>query len=463
MTSFPGALFRFAAAAALPLMVWLGAGCGSKGSDAAPAATTACRARITIFCRCVDGEGGWQTCAEDGSGFGLCGPCDGSNKDPGASGSGGSQPAGGCGDGVVDPGEQCDDGNTSNEDACLENCRKASCGDGYVQAGVEECDDGNAIETDSCSAQCKKNGATSEMCPGEAVQVTTEAKARSVKGDLSTALPNQGGLCGGEGRDLVYSFQAPADGNALAAVSTTESTLDLVLYARSGDCSGGTELKCANNGVAGQSELVQFPVTKGSVYYVFVDSKQADGAGAFELTLQIYPDKACEGEGAECDVAGGQGVCAKGRLVCQGKAGLACVSADPEPAEICGDGLDNNCDGKVDEKCPCTHDKCTKGLLLVPDCGDPCVQKICAQDDYCCTKEWDEQCIGEVASVCGSVLCAVTCAHSLCQAGDKLSPQCDAPSSCVEKICQTDGFCCAKQWDSTCVEKTKTVCQASCD
>jgi cysteine-rich repeat protein len=462
MTSFPGAFFRFAAAAALPLVVWLGAGCGSKSSDDTAAPATSCRARVTIFCRCTSGEGGWQTCAEDGSGFGLCGPCDGSNLDPGSSGSGGGQPAGSCGDGVVDPGEACDDGNDSNEDSCLDTCRKASCGDGFVQAGVEECDDGNGIETDSCSLLCKKNSSTAEMCPGESVVVTTEAKGVLLAGDLAKALPNQEGTCGGDGPDLVYSFQAPADGNALAAVSTTEPSLDLFLFARADDCSEGPELKCANNGAAGKSELVQFPVTKGKTYFLFVDSNQG-GSGPVELTIQIYPDKACEGEGSECDVTGGKGVCAKGRLTCQDKTGLVCVSAAPAPQEICADGLDNNCDGKVDEHCPCAHDKCSAGIALTADCGDPCVATICAMDDFCCTKQWDDQCIGEVAGLCGSVLCAAACSHSLCVAGDKLTPQCDAPSSCVETICQTDGFCCAMEWDKTCVEKTKTVCQASCE
>jgi cysteine-rich repeat protein len=59
-----------------------------------------------------------------------------------------------CGDGAVDPGEACDDGNASNADACLATCVAASCGDGFVQAGVEACDDGNVVGGDGCSASC---------------------------------------------------------------------------------------------------------------------------------------------------------------------------------------------------------------------------------------------------------------------------------------------------------------------
>jgi len=46
----------------------------------------------------------------------------------------------GCGDGVIDPGEQCDDGNTNNNDDCINTCRDAACGDGFLHAGVEECE-----------------------------------------------------------------------------------------------------------------------------------------------------------------------------------------------------------------------------------------------------------------------------------------------------------------------------------
>lgn len=59
-----------------------------------------------------------------------------------------------CGDGVTDTGEACDDGNGSDTDACLSSCLDASCGDGFVRAGVEACDDGNVADTDACLSNC---------------------------------------------------------------------------------------------------------------------------------------------------------------------------------------------------------------------------------------------------------------------------------------------------------------------
>jgi cysteine-rich repeat protein len=60
-----------------------------------------------------------------------------------------------CGNGIVDPGEECDDGNLSNNDACLNSCMAATCGDGYLWLDVEECDDGNEVDNDGCTNLCR--------------------------------------------------------------------------------------------------------------------------------------------------------------------------------------------------------------------------------------------------------------------------------------------------------------------
>ncbi len=60
-----------------------------------------------------------------------------------------------CGDGVVQDPEECDDGNDDNTDGCLDSCTNATCGDGFVQEGVEGCDDQNADNTDDCTSLCQ--------------------------------------------------------------------------------------------------------------------------------------------------------------------------------------------------------------------------------------------------------------------------------------------------------------------
>ena len=62
-----------------------------------------------------------------------------------------------CGDSILDKNEVCDDGNDLPIDGCVA-CKKAACGDGFLQVGVEECDDGanNADAPDKCRKICKK-------------------------------------------------------------------------------------------------------------------------------------------------------------------------------------------------------------------------------------------------------------------------------------------------------------------
>lgn len=59
-----------------------------------------------------------------------------------------------CGDGYVGPGESCDDGNPVDDDLCTTACGPTSCGDGTVQE-PEQCDEGGAnAETGSCLPSC---------------------------------------------------------------------------------------------------------------------------------------------------------------------------------------------------------------------------------------------------------------------------------------------------------------------
>lgn len=53
----------------------------------------------------------------------------------------------------------------------------------------------------------------------------------------------------------------------------------------------------------------------------------------------------------------------------------------------------------------CAHDTCTYGAALTIGCGDPCVDTVCATDDYCCdvvNGEWDDICIDEAVDLCGA-------------------------------------------------------------
>jgi len=64
-----------------------------------------------------------------------------------------------CGNGIQESPEDCDDGNINNYDSCLDTCRAARCGDGFVRIipwPGEQCDDGNTTSGDGCSSSCQR-------------------------------------------------------------------------------------------------------------------------------------------------------------------------------------------------------------------------------------------------------------------------------------------------------------------
>ena len=103
--------------------------------------------------------------------------CDDGNTEPGDGCSASADRS--CGDGVVNGIEQCDDANEYNLDACRNDCRRATCGDGVVRTdisegeeGYEACDDGNQENDDACrtncvAATCGDNIRRTDLVPGD--------------------------------------------------------------------------------------------------------------------------------------------------------------------------------------------------------------------------------------------------------------------------------------------------------
>jgi hypothetical protein len=105
----------------------------------------------------------------------------------------------------------------------------------------------------------------------------------------------------------------------------------------------------------------------------------------------------------------------------------------------------------------CTHDVCETGDPLGPDC-DFCTAAVCAADDYCCTTKWDLFCLTVVDQECGGLCSGPTeCVHDPCEPGDALDPLCDP---CVDSVCAVDDFCCGAgggYWDAGCVTSASDV------
>lgn len=114
-------------------------------------------------------------------------------------------------------------------------------------------------------------------------------------------------------------------------------------------------------------------------------------------------DNNCDGvvdEVCPCKYQGkSEGVCGKAQTDNQGK-----CQAPPKyaAAEVCGDSLDNNCDGVVDEGCPCNYDNKTEGVCKTSkrDNIGTCVKPLTYSATEKCGDSLDNNCDGVVDEGC---------------------------------------------------------------
>ena len=135
----------------------------------------------------------------------------------------------------------------------------------------------------------------------------------------------------------------------------------------------------------------------------------------------------------------GVGVCKPGIRTCT-PAGIFgdCVGEVVPSPEICGDVLDNNCNGAIDEGCPTCSDGIKNGNETDVDCGGSCPTK-CAAGLMCIT---GGDCQGGVCS--GNHLCAAPSCADMVKNGTETDVDCGGgicPSCTTNKSCIGNGDC----------------------
>jgi MYXO-CTERM domain-containing protein len=206
-------------------------------------------------------------------------------------------------------------------------------------------------------------------------------------------------------------------------------------------------------------------VTQDAFYFGWEDLIQG-GDNDFDDLTTFVTGISCAGSGGACQT-GQLGICGEGTMQCQNGV-LTCLPSNAASGEKC-DGLDNDCDGAVDNGNLCAaNEVCDKGTC-VPSCGsgeftcspgtvcnpagycvDPaCLDVACPEGSKCVSGQCVAPCDGVVCpygQVCRVGACVDPCSsivcdpEQVCVAGACLET-CQCAGCAAASTCQADGTC----------------------
>ncbi|MEJ7731423.1 MAG: MopE-related protein, partial [Polyangiaceae bacterium] len=356
-----------------------------------------------------------------GPGSGGAGASPAGNGGAGASSGGSGGVGGGC---VPVPEELCDGVDNTCDDVIDEGCTcvagtKESCfggdealvGIGICKAGERICTsegvwadcEGEVLpKTDLCNGEDDDcDGATDEdlgstTCGKGICEVTTENCIAGESQECEPGAPNpRGETCEGSDDDcdgLVDENCTCTNGNTQVCYGGSPATKNVGTCADGqqtcvggqwgeclgdvtpvaetcdgldndcdgndddGDPEGGASCATGNSGVCGPG--VEH-CSGGQIQCQQTNQSSQETCNNLDDDCDGATDENNPGGGGACST-GKQGICAPGTLTCQNGA-VACLQNAQPGAEIC-DGLDNDCDGAVDENNPGGGGACNTGL-----------------------------------------------------------------------------------------------------
>jgi cysteine-rich repeat protein len=265
-----------------------------------------------------------------------------------------------CGNGIQESSEECDDGNAENNDACTNICHNNVCGDGYVNwAGGELCDDGARNGTPCvpaygrlctyCTPACRIGTVSGPYCGDGIIQAPTGIPPGTELCEPVSYVSSVNNMCVST-RPQDQSFGAQtglaicSDVSCAIACADRESEVCTanVAIERNTDTlaaagivgSGGTE----NEG------CIYLPV--GSEVRAFCEARRhwtTDESQVTRLPDTCDPDDDNDGVPDIFDCRPLDPRSHPSYVIPETAISI------PAASEICGDGIDNNCNGVEDD------------------------------------------------------------------------------------------------------------------
>ena len=418
-----------------------------------------------------------------------------------------------CGDGEVDPGEACDDGNTTNGDGCSSTCTIEGCiptteicdgldndCDGQIDNGLLWLNKGNSctVGVGECAAQgtliCNTQFPAGELIcsatPGTSTDETCDNKDNNCDGNIDENLTQPTscgvGVCAGNtGSETCIA--GVWDNNTCDPFEGAE--LEVCDGVLDEDCDGivdeGCECTNGDSRQCGQTDVGECS---------FGTQTCIDGQWDATCVGVINPtDELCDGLDNDCDGSidedfanlgqtceAGEGICqTSGVYVCsQDGLNTQCNAVAGTPTTETCDGLDNDCDGQIDNGFN-VGQTCTVGIGVCQATG----AYVCTQDglgtecnaipgqssEEICDNELDDDCDGYIDTAdtdCQECIfeATTTCSTGnlgICSAGIRTCGQNGSWGECVQTTVSSTEIC-DNQLDDDCdgyIDAADTDCQ----
>ncbi len=209
---------------------------------------------------------------------------------------------------------------------------------GECSAGILDCQNGSL----SCTPN---NTPQSELCNG----LDDDCDASADEGN-----PEGGGGCStGQSGECATGINNCQNGSLVCTPNNTP--VPEVCDGLDNDCDGSSDEGnpggggSCTTGQLGECAAGTNTCQNGSLVCTANHTATSEQCNGLDDDCDGSTDEGNPGGGAACST-GLLGVCAAGTMTCTGGT-LSCLQNTGATTEICGDSLDNNCDGQIDENC----------------------------------------------------------------------------------------------------------------